>query len=191
MSYKTLRLFVIWYRRLSIILGVIIPILCYISIPNISILNDPLSRFGIEPDTKLIWIIFNQMMCLSLLSIGIESNSHIISSYHRKVLNTLLYSSITCFSLSGFITMDIRYLHLTLAGLFFMLYIGYIFWYGIILRNIKMTIISMILVSLCILALFPTFMLPISYGSFEVIFVSSIIIWNYIMIRYNDSKLKK
>lgn len=190
MGYKALRLFIVWYRRISIVLGIIIPVICYMSIPTISILNDPLSRFGIEPDTKIIWVIFNQLMCLSLLSIGVESNSHISSIFHKKLLDMLLYSSIICFSLSGFITMDIRYLHLTLAGLFFMLYIGYIFWYGIMLRDRKITLISLLLVSLCVMALFPTLMLPISYGSFEVVFISSIIIWSYIMIRYNDSKLK-
>ncbi len=188
-KFTVLRKVVVWYRRLSIIIGILIPIICYMSIPNISILNDPLSRFGIEPDTKFVWVAFNQLMSLALLSIGIESNTHITIPYHKKVLDWMLYISIGCFSLSGFITMDIKYIHLTLAGLFFMLYVGYIFWYGIMLKDRKVTILSMVLVSLCVLALFPTFMLPISYGSFEVVFVSSLLIWNYIMMRYNDSKI--
>lgn len=188
-KFTILRGVVVWYRRLSIIIGILIPIICYMSIPNISILHDPLSRFGIEPDTKIVWIAFNQLMSLALLSIGIESNTHIVNLFHRKILKWLLYISIACFSLSGFITMDIKYIHITLAGLFFMLYVGYIFWYGVMLKNRRITILSMILVSLCVLAIFPTFMLPISYGSFEVVFVSSLIIWNYIMMRYNDSKI--
>lgn len=184
-----LRSVVNWYRRLSIIIGIIIPIICYYAIPNISILNDPLSRFGIEPETKFIWIAFNQLMSLALLSIGLESNEKIKNTLHKKILDWLLYLSLICFSLSGFITMDIKYLHLTLAGAFFLLYIGYIFWYGIFIKVKKITIISSILVALCVLALFPTFMLPISYGSFEVVFVSSVIFWSYIMMGFNDGNL--
>ena len=184
-----LRSVVNWYRRLSIIIGIAIPIICYYAIPNISILNDPLSRFGIEPETKFIWIAFNQLMSLALLSIGLESNEKIKNTLHKKILDWLLYLSLICFSLSGFITMDIKYLHLTLAGAFFLLYIGYIFWYGIFIKVKKVTIISSILVVLCVLALFPTFMLPISYGSFEVVFVSSVIFWSYIIMRFNDGNL--
>ena len=184
-----LRSVVNWYRRLSIIIGIAIPIICYYAIPNISILNDPLSRFGIEPETKFIWISFNQLMSLALLSIGLESNEKIKNTLHKKILDWLLYLSLICFSLSGFITMDIKYLHLTLAGAFFLLYIGYIFWYGIFIKVKKVTIISSILVVLCVLALFPTFMLPISYGSFEVVFVSSVIFWSYIIMRFNDGNL--
>lgn len=182
-----LRTFIVWYRRLSIIIGIIIPILCYYAIPSINILNDPLSRFGIEPSTKFIWILFNQLMSLALLSIGMECNERITNKLQNKILKFLLYTSLACFSLSGFITMDIKYIHLTLAGLFFLLYIGYIFWYGIFVRIKKITMLSMLLVSICVFALFPTFMLPISYGSFEVVFILSLIIWNYSMMRFNDT----
>ena len=34
-----LRSVVNWYRRLSIIIGIVIPIICYYAIPNISILK--------------------------------------------------------------------------------------------------------------------------------------------------------
>lgn len=185
-KFTILRSVITWYRRLSIIIGIIIPIICYFAIPNINILNDPLSRFGIEPETKFVWILFNQLMSLALLSIGRECNERITNPLHNKILKWLLYLALACFSLSGFITMDIKYPHLTLAGLFFLLYVGYIFWYGVFIKVRRITILSIILVALCVLALFPTFMLSISYGSFEVVFISSVIIWNYVMMKFND-----
>lgn len=171
-----------YYRKISIIIGIIISIVCYLMITDANILNDPLSRFGIEPQTKEMWILFNQLMALSLLSSGIESNKIINNLLYKKILNYLLYTSLICFSLSGFITMDIRYIHLSLAAAFFLLYLGYIFWYGIFSRIKRITALSSIIVLLCVLSLIITIILKISYGVFEVIFILSVIIWNYIMI---------
>lgn len=171
-----------YYRKISIILGIIIPIICYFMISDANILNDPLSRFGIEPQTKAIWILFNQLMALSLLSTGIESNKIIKNTLHKRILSYLLYPSLICFSLSGFITMDIKYIHLSLAAAFFLLYLGYIFWYGIFSKIKRITALSSIIVLVCVLSLLISISLKISYGVFEVVFILSVIIWNYIMI---------
>lgn len=179
--------FIIWYRRLSILIGVLIPILCYISIPDINILNDPLSRFGIEPTTKFVWILFNQLMVLALFSIGRDAIKLIKNNFHKLILNWLLYPSLIGFSLSGFITMDIKFIHLTLAGIFFLLYVGFIFWYGVFIKNKFITLTSIILVSLCVIGVIPSFLLEISYGTFEVIFISAIITWNHILIQFLKS----
>lgn len=181
-KFTLLKNAIIIYRKLSLILGILIPVICFSMIPDISIINDPLSRFGIEDNTKIIWIIFNVLMAFALFSIGYEANQDIEDPTKRKLLNYLISFSSMFFALSGIITMEFKVPHLTLAGLFFFSYTAYIFWYGMFSKYKRQTLYSMILTGVTFLPVIPTFTMDISYGSFEVVFISVVIIWNYFLI---------
>lgn len=181
-KFTLLKKAIIIYRKLSLILGILIPIVCFLMIPDISIINDPLSRFGIEDNTRIIWIIFNILMAFALFSIGYESNKEIEDATKRKMLNYLISFSSMFFALSGVITMDIKIPHLTLAGLFFLSYTAYIFWYGMFCKYKRLTLYSMILTCVTLVPAIPTFAMDISYGTFEVVFISVVVTWNYLLI---------
>lgn len=188
MSINTFRKIIKFYNNTSILFGILIPIICYNILPDINIFNDPLSRFGIEENTKYLWITFNIMISISMYSIGRNSNKYIDNPYHKKILDILNILSSIFLTLSALITMDIRIIHLTLASLFFTSSNIYIFIFGYFMKNknIKTSIISIIITTINILFLILIFYFKISYGIFEVAFILNLIIWYfYIVNKYN------
>lgn len=187
MKFTPLRTVVRLYKKVSLILGFVIPIVCYLLLPDASLLSDPLSRFGIEPRTQTLWIVFNQLMSIALLMIGNMANEK-FEGRRRKIMNTLLVFSCLNFSLSGMITMDIHIPHLTLAALFFLGYCAYMFWYGKFSR-LSVGVICTILVLFPALAIGITPIMGISYGMFEVVFILSVIVFNTLIISGKMEKL--
>jgi len=167
---------------LTAIVGIAVPIFCFYIIPDINILFDPLSKFGIEKETKLIWMWFIQIIAL-LLYINntnhIDKIKHYLNNIQSLVLKSLNIISSLFLSLTGFITMDIRLFHLGFATIFFLTYTGFIFWWGFvnIKYNLKNTIISISSALFIILSSFIT-TFGYGYGIFELFFISSIIFWN-------------
>ena len=51
---------------LTAIIGIAVPIFCFYILPTINILFDPLSKFGIEKETKSIWLWFIQIISILL-----------------------------------------------------------------------------------------------------------------------------
>lgn len=168
-------------RYLILCGGFITPIFCYNMIPGISILHDPLSRFGVEPNTKVIWLIFIFIMGIALLVFGKNANNNIMNKTHRYILNLVLYTSIGSFIMSGVIDMNVRLTHLVLAGLFFLLYVIYIFIFGIYATQYRILRYAICITIINLLFLIPTFTMGISYGLFEVVFVGSVLFWNFIL----------
>lgn len=170
---------------LTAIIGVSIPIFCFYLLPNINILFDPLSKFGIEQETKFIWLCFMQIIAVLLYINNINNINRIIESINpiqKITLTSLNVISSVSLSLTGFITMDIRLFHLGLATIFFLSYTSFIFWWGYlnIKYNLKIAIFSILSALFIMTSSFIT-AFGYGYGMFEVIFISSIILWNIII----------
>ena len=150
-------------------------------IPGINILNDPLSRFGVEQNTKLIWLSFIIIMGIALLIFGKSANNNILNKTHRYILNLVLYTAIGSFIMSGIIDMTVQLTHLVLAGMFFLLYVLYIFIFGIYSSQYRILRYAICITIINLLFLIPTFTLGISYGLFEVVFIGSVLFWNFIL----------
>lgn len=164
----------------SAIIGILMPILCWMIVP-IDLLKEPLSKFGIEPGTYIIWTIFIQIISLYLFLnywIFIDSNKNlsILNKFYLKSLS--LFSSISL-SLTGLIDMRFTITHIGFAALFFLSYAALVFWTGFlsIKSDFKFAkysiIISMIMIT-------SSFSIPIIKGlaPFEILFIILIILWN-------------
>lgn len=137
-----------FYKRFALILGIVIPICLYLFMPGVSVFTTPLSFFGITPKTQTLWIVFNQLMAIALLMFGLKANESLADhpkiKKRKKILEVLLVIAILAFSSSGMITMDIHIPHLTLAGIFFLVYVGYIFWYGYFSKHKNIAFITLV-----------------------------------------------
>lgn len=167
---------------LTAIIGILVPIFCFYMFPNINILFDPLSKFGIQKETKSIWLCFMQIISVLLYFINIDHINKIkenINNIQSLILNSLNIISSLSLSLTGFVTMDIRLFHLGFATIFFLSYTSFIFWWGFlnIKYNLKIAALSIISSLFIIFSSFIT-TLGYGYGIFEVIFITSIIFWN-------------
>jgi len=165
----------------SSIIGIIIPIICFYLLPDLNILLDPLSKFGIAKETWLIWDLFIQIIATLLYLSGVNSINKIkenITSLQYKILNIVNIISSVSLSLTGFIPMNIKYIHLGFATIFFLSYTGFIFWWGVlnIKYNLKTAIISIITAILIFLSSLST--IKFGYGMFELTFIGLIIYWN-------------
>ena len=181
MTKKVLKEKITIYRKyieyFSIIVGIFIPIVCFLLLPKMNILFEPLSTFGISDETYLLWFVFIQIISINLFLLNYDRSKCL----PLKTLNAL---STVSLSMLGIINMNIRYLHNTLAIIFFLSYTAYIFWYGysIISHNIRHSIISIIISIFIILSSIVSILgFNLGYGIFEVIFILSIIFWNRIV----------
>lgn len=159
---------------ISIIIGVFVPIICFILIPKMDILYEPLSIFGITEETKMLWFIFIQMLALNLYFLNIKRSNNLV----LKILN--LASSISL-SLLGFIDMNIHFYHTLFAILFFLFYTGFIFWYGFnqIKKSIKCAVKSIVLaLFIGVFAYVSLILLKLGYGVFEIVFIIALIYWD-------------
>ena len=166
------------------IIGIIIPIMCFYMLPNINILTDPLSKFGIAQETRLIWMAFLQVLAILLYLSNLNRIDKIkknINKFEITILTIINILSSVSLSLTGLIDMSIKYAHLGFAGIFFLAYTGFIFWWGFlnIKTNLKEATLSiaialLILISSIITINFTSF----GYGISEIIFIILIIYWN-------------
>lgn len=169
---------------ISSFIGILIPIFCFYLLPNINILVDPLSKFGIAKETRFIWMFFLQILSLLLYLSNLNSIEKIqknINTFELTVLTTINIISSVSLSLTGLIDMSIKYVHLGFAGVFFLAYTGFIFWWGFlnIKTNLKHAILSIVIALLILLSSFITIgYMAFGYGLSEVIFIILIIYWN-------------
>jgi hypothetical protein len=163
----------------SVILGTTIPIICFVLIDEINLITEPLSKFGVDEKTWLIWVIFTSVLSVMIYFRNRDIISNIEGYYGKilKVLNILTSSSLM---LTGIIDMNYKIIHLTFASVFFLSYTGFMFWWGVskIKYDLKNSIISIVLSLIVILSTFTFISFNLGYGVFEVIFMVCIILWN-------------
>lgn len=189
MKYLKVKLLRRVYLIFCIMLGFLSPIYCWYLRPGFNPMEKPLSDFGIQEPTWLLW-----NSTLVFLAIGIFLNAYTALRYYfkkrrlRYPLKILLIVSSLALFFTGTIPMDYPIFHKIPAFLFFFCYNLFIFLFGLFrsFRNIKKGIFS-IFISLCMLFSL-LLLLPFkSYGIFEVVYFALILIWN-IYFLYNRMK---
>ncbi len=110
------------------IIVILIPIICFHLLPNINILFEPLSKFGIEPQTKFIWKAFLVVLSIMLYLTNdnlIDDVKENIKIYQYKLLGIINLISSLSLALTGIVDMKTKLLHLSFATIFFFAYTGY------------------------------------------------------------------
>jgi hypothetical membrane protein len=178
----------------SILLGILVPLYCWYQYPDFNPVHQPLSHFGVIEPTWLLW-----NSTLVFLSIGIFLNAYTSLRYYfkkrrlRYPLKMLLISSSVSLFLIGTIPMDFEIYHKIPAFLFFFTYNLFVFLFGLFrsLKYLRRGMFSIfiglsMLASLLLLLPFP------SYGVFEIVYFSFILIWNiyFLFTRIKEEGLK-
>ena len=194
MDYSKVKLLRRVFLILSILLGILVPIYCWYQYPDFNPVHQPLSHFGVIEPTWLLW-----NSTLVFLSIGIFLNAYTSLRYYfkkrrlRYPLKMLLISSSVSLFLIGTIPMDFEIYHKIPAFLFFFTYNLFVFLFGLFrsLKYLRRGMFSIfiglsMLASLLLLLPFP------SYGVFEIVYFSFILIWNiyFLFTRIKEEGLK-
>ena len=177
------------YLIICIVLGILAPIYCWYLRPGFNPFEKPLSDFGIQEPTWLLW-----NSTLVFLAIGIFLNAYTALRYYfkqRVILNSLkvllIISSLSLF-FTATIPMNYEIFHKIPAFIFFFSYNLFIFLFGFFrsLKYLRSGFFSMFigLLMLCSLLLLLPFK---SYGVFEIFYFALILIWN-IYFLYNRMK---
>jgi len=194
MDYSKVKLLRRAFLIFSILLGILVPIYCWYQYPDFNPIHQPLSHFGVIEPTWLLW-----NSTLVFLSIGIFLNAYTSLRYYfkkrrlRYPLKMLLISSSVSLFLIGTIPMDFEIYHKIPAFLFFFTYNLFVFLFGLFrsLKYLRRGMFSIfiglsMLSSLLLLLPFP------SYGVFEIVYFSFILIWNiyFLFTRIKEEGLK-
>lgn len=194
MLYSKVKLLRRAFLIFSIILGILVPLYCWYQYPDFNPVHQPLSHFGVIEPTWLLW-----NSTLVFLSIGIFLNAYTSLRYYfkkrrlRYPLKMLLISSSVSLFLIGTIPMDFEIYHKIPAFLFFFTYNLFVFLFGLFrsLKYLRRGMFSIfiglsMLASLLLLLPFP------SYGVFEIVYFSFILIWNiyFLFSRIKEEGLK-
>jgi|TARA_B110000908_G_scaffold74403_1_gene89656 hypothetical membrane protein len=194
MVYSKVKLLRRAFLIFSILLGILVPIYCWYQYPDFNPVHQPLSHFGVIEPTWLLW-----NSTLVFLSIGIFLNAYTSLRYYfkkrrlRYPLKMLLISSSVSLFLIGTIPMDFEIYHKIPAFLFFFTYNLFVFLFGLFrsLKYLRRGMFSIfiglsMLASLLLLLPFP------SYGVFEIVYFSFILIWNiyFLFTRIKEEGLK-
>lgn len=169
---------------ITAIIGITIPIFCFYLVPDINILLEPLSKFGVAKESRFLWNTFLVILSLLLYLTNDTLRDDIkdkISTLQYKLLNVLNSTSSIALVFTGLIDMDSRVMHLSFAAIFFLSYTGYIFWWGFcnIKYDLKKAIISISISSLIMLSsIISIRYMHFGYGVFELIFITLIVMWN-------------
>jgi len=181
MHYKNRR----FLRRIYLIgcafLGVFSPIICWYLRPGFNPMERPLSDFGIQEPTWLLW-----NSSLAFLAIAIFLNSYPSLKYYFKnrlslysLKFLLIISSLSLF-FTATIPMNYELFHKIPAFLFFFSYNLFIFLFGVFRSleySIRLGVYSVIIGVTMLFSLL--LLLPFkSYGIFEIAYFSLILIWN-------------
>ena len=176
-----------------ILLGVLAPFYCWYLLPGFNPMEKPLSDFGIQEPTWLLW-----NSTLVFLSIGIFLNAYTSLRFYfkkrryRYPLKTLLLSSSLSLFFTGTIPMDYDVYHKIPAFLFFFTYNLFVFLFGLFrsLKYVRRGVFSIfvglsMLASLLLLLPFP------SYGVFEIVYFSLILVWNiyFLYVRMIEDRI--
>ena len=194
MDYSKVKLLRRLFLIFSILLGILVPLYCWYQYPDFNPVHQPLSHFGVIEPTWLLW-----NSTLVFLSIGIFLNAYTSLRYYfkkrrlRYPLKMLLISSSVSLFLIGTIPMDFEIYHKIPAFLFFFTYNLFVFLFGLFrsLKYLRRGMFSIfiglsMLASLLLLLPFP------SYGVFEIVYFSFILIWNiyFLFTRIKEEGLK-
>ncbi|HIG32206.1 MAG TPA: DUF998 domain-containing protein [Flavobacteriales bacterium] len=177
------------YLIFCILLGILTPMYCWYLNPGFNPMEKPLSHFGIQEPTWLLW-----NSALVFLAIGLFLNAYTSLRYYfkkrrfRYPLKVLLLVSSFSLFFTATIPMSYEIFHKIPAFLFFFSYNLFVFLFGLFrsLKYLRTGVFSMFigLSMLCSLLLLLPFK---SYGVFEIVYFSLILIWN-IHFLYNRMK---
>jgi len=189
MEYLKIKLLRRVYLIFSIFIGILAPIYCWYLRPGFNPMDKPLSDFGIQEPTWLLW-----NSTLVILAIGIFLNAYTALRYYfkqrrfRYPLKVLLIIASFSLFFTATIPMDYEVFHKIPAFLFFFSYNLFIFLFGFF-RSLKYIRKGMFSAFISIAMLFSLLLLlPFkSYGVFEIVYFSLILIWN-IFFLYNRMK---
>ncbi|MEE2930936.1 MAG: DUF998 domain-containing protein [Bacteroidota bacterium] len=168
------------YITISILLGILSPIICYILLPEFNIIKHPLSYFGIVEQTNMFWQFSLIIISFGLVINGIRRvNQFIKRKNFHIILKSILIVSTIFLILTALFTMKYDFWHHLFAILFFLTYNFFVFLFGIIrsLSYVRRGINSVIIG--CLMLLSSLLILPFpSSGIAEVIYITLIILWN-------------
>lgn len=176
------------YIIISILLGIVVPIVCYYLLPEFNIQTDPLSKFGVSTETSKLWF-----WSLMLISLGLWLNGEhrvdclIKREKWKPILKLILRVSIVSLILTALIDMSYNWAHKIVALIFFCGYNLFVFTFGIVrsLNYLKRGMFSVTMGALMLLTSLLVIPFP-SYGVAEIAFITLISIWNT-RILFRDS----
>ena len=189
MEYLKVKLLRRVYLIFCILLGILTPIYCWYLRPGFNPMEKPLSDFGIQEPTWLLW-----NSTLVFLAIGIFLNAYTSLRFYfkkrrfRYPLKMLLIISSFSLFFTATIPMDYELFHRIPAFLFFFTYNLFVFLFGLfrsfkLVRTGALSIFIGIAMTFSLLLLLPFK----SYGVFEIVYFALILIWN-IYFLYNRMK---
>ena len=178
MKYLKAKLFRRVYIICCIIMGIFAPAYCWYLRPGFNPMEKPLSDFGIQEPTWLLW-----NSTLVFLAVGIFLNAYTTLRFYfkkrryRYPLKVLLIVSSISLFFTATIPMDYELFHKIPAFLFFFTYNLFVFSFGLFrsFKHIRAGVLSIFI------GLTMTFslLLPFkSYGVFEIVYFALILLWN-------------
>ena len=180
MQYLRIKALRKFYIIFCILIGILAPLYCWYQNPGFSPMEKPLSDFGIQEPTWLLW-----NSTLVFLAIGIFLNAYTALRYYFKqrrfnypLKALLLISSFSLF-FTATIPMNYELFHKIPAFIFFFSYNLFIFLFGLFrsLKYLRTGVFSMLIGISMLCSLF--LLLPFkSYGVFEIVYFALILIWN-------------
>jgi len=180
MNHYKIKLLRRFYLIFCILLGFFSPLYCWYLRPGFNPMEKPLSDFGIQEPTWLLW-----NSSLVLLAIGIFFNAYTALRFYFKTKSfryplkfLLLISSVSLF-FTATIPMNYGVFHSIPAFFFFFTYNLFVFLFGIFrsFKSVRSGFLSIILGLLMLFSLL--LLLPFrSYGVFEISYFTLILIWN-------------
>ena len=194
MEYIKVKLLRRVYLIFCIILGILTPIYCWYLRPGFNPMEKPLSDFGIQEPTWLLW-----NSTLVFLAIGIFLNAYTALRYYfkkrrfRYPLKVLLIISSFSLFFTATIPMDYELFHKIPAFLFFFSYNWFVFLFGLFrsfkyVREGAFSIFIGLVMTFSLLLLLPFK----SYGVFEIVYFALILIWNihFLFTRMKEEGMK-
>jgi len=194
MEYLKVKLLRRVYLIFCILLGILTPIYCWYLRPGFNPMEKPLSDFGIQEPTWLLW-----NSTLVFLAIGIFLNAYTALRFYfkkrrlRYPLKVLLIVSSFSLFFTATIPMDYELFHRIPAFLFFFTYNLFVFLFGLFrsFRNLRGGFVSIFIGSAMTFSLL--LLLPFkSYGVFEIAYFALILIWNihFLFTRMKEEGMK-
>ena len=190
MKYIKIKLLRRGYLIFCIFLGIFAPIYCWYLLPGFNPMARPLSDFGIQEPTWLLW-----NSTLVFLALGIFLNAYTALRYYfkqrrfRYPLKMLLIVSSFSLFFTATIPMDYEIFHKIPAFLFFFTYNFFVFLFGVFrsLSSLRSGIASVFIGLAMLFSLL--LLLPFkSYGVFEIVYFALILTWN---IHFLTTRMKE
>lgn len=173
-----------FYIKLTIIMAIVVPLICWFLFPDWNVFDGALSNFGLG-STGYFW---NGYLLATAIGLYLNGITQVNKRYNDKFKRQILFSvlSVSCYSLvlTALITMDIRIPHHIVAASFFFGYMFFIFLFGAFqmrarLRKGIFSVISsgLLILSSCLVFIFN------GLAIFEICFMAIITSWNIIVFK--------